>query len=161
MNLLVLCTGNSARSILAEALWTSLGQGQLIAYSAGSKPTGSPNPYALSTLRRHGLKAEGLRSKSWSEFEGEGAPEIDVVITVCDSAASEACPIWPGAPVRAHWGLPDPATAPDGPQAEAAFEATFQALKSRIQACLEAGLMTAAPKDRLAILRAAHEGASS
>ena len=82
------------------------------------------------------------------------------MITVCDSAASEACPIWPGAPVRAHWGLPDPATAPDGPQAEAAFEATFQALKSRIQACLDAGLIEADPKDRLAILRAAHEGAS-
>ncbi|WP_022700680.1 arsenate reductase ArsC [Oceanicaulis alexandrii] len=161
MNLLVLCTGNSARSILAEALWESLSGEQLTAYSAGSKPTGSPNAYALSTLRRHGLKAEGLRSKSWSEFEGEDAPEIDVVITVCDSAASEACPIWPGAPVRAHWGLPDPATAPDGPQAEAAFEATFQALKSRIQACLAAGLMTADPKDRLAILCAAHEGASS
>jgi arsenate reductase len=160
MNLLVLCTGNSARSILAEVLWTHLGQGKLTAFSAGSKPAGVPNPYAISTLRNHGLSVKGLRSKSWSEFEGEDAPQIDVVITVCNSAASETCPIWPGAPVRAHWGLPDPAAIPDGPQAEAAFEATFQALKSRIQACLKAGLIEAGPKDRLAILRAAHDGAS-
>lgn len=161
MNLLVLCTGNSARSILAEALWTALSQSQLTAYSAGSKPSGRPNPYALSTLRKHGLAVEGLRSKSWSEFEDEDAPRMDVVITVCDSAASEACPVWPGAPVRAHWGLPDPAAVAEGPEAEAAFETTFQALKSRIQACLDAGLIEAEPKDRLAILRAAHEGASS
>ena len=160
MNLLILCTGNSARSILGEVLWTHLGQGELTAFSAGSKPTRSPNPYALSTLLNHGLDVEGLRSKSWSEFEGEDAPRIDVVITVCDSAATESCPVWPGAPVRAHWGLPDPAAVPDGPGAEAAFEATFQALKSRVQACLDAGLVEARPEDRLAILNAAHEGGS-
>ncbi|WP_421860866.1 arsenate reductase ArsC [Oceanicaulis sp.] len=160
MKLLVLCTGNSARSIMAEALWRRLGQGQLKAYSAGSKPTGAPNPYALATLKRHGLSPDGLRSKSWDEFEGVDAPEIDVVITVCDSAASEPCPIWPGAPVRAHWGLPDPAATPDGPQAEAAFEAIFQALKTRIETCLKAGIVEADPKARLAILHAAHDGAS-
>ena len=159
MKLLVLCTGNSERSILAEALWSTLSKGSVTAYSAGSKPSGTPNPYALETLARHGLPIEGLRSKSWSEFEGDAAPQMDVVITVCDSAASEPCPIWPGAPVRVHWGLPDPASLPAGPEAEAAFEATFQALKSRIQACLDAGIVPASDEQRLEILKAAHEAA--
>ena len=159
MNLLVLCTGNSARSILAEALWSSLSQGSVAAYSAGSKPSDAPNPYALGTLARHGLPVEGLRSKSWLEFEAQDAPQMDVVITVCDSAASEPCPIWPGAPVRVHWGLPDPASLPPGPEAEAAFEATYQALKARIQSCLDAGILDAPDDRRLAILKAAHETA--
>jgi len=159
MNLLVLCTGNSARSILAEVLWTALGQGQVAAYSAGSKPSGQPNPYALSTLKRHGHDIEGLRSKSWLEFESDDAPQMDVVITVCDSAATEPCPIWPGAPVRAHWGLPDPAALPDGPEAEAGFEATYQALKTRIQSCLDAGLLEAPVAERATILKTAHETA--
>ena len=159
MNLLVLCTGNSARSILAEALWSSLGEGSVAAYSAGSKPSGSPNAYALETLTRHGLPVTGLRSKSWLEFEGEDAPQMDVVITVCDAAASEPCPIWPGAPVRVHWGLPDPASVTPGPEAEAAFEATFQALRARIRACLDAGILDAPDAKRLAILKAAHETA--
>lgn len=157
MNLLVLCTGNSARSILAEALWAALGKGQIAAYSAGSKPAGQINPLALRTLMRHGHDIEGLRSKSWLEFEGDGAPQMDVVITVCDSAASEPCPVWPGAPVRVHWGLRDPAALPDGPEAEAAFEATYQALKARIQSCLDAGLLNAPVAERIAILKAAHE----
>ncbi len=161
MNILVLCTGNSARSILLESYLNAAGDGRVSGFSAGSHPTGTVNPGALRLLMRKGLPVSQLRSKSWDEFAAPDAPLMDLVITVCDAAAGETCPIWPGAPVRAHWGLPDPATAPDGPQAEAAFEATFQALKSRIQACLAAGLMTAAPKDRLAILRAAHEGASS
>ena len=157
MKLLVLCTGNSARSILAEALWSHLSEGKVAAYSAGSKPSGTPNARAVKTLTRHGLPTQGLRSKSWLEFEGEDAPQMDVVITVCDSAASEPCPIWPGAPVRVHWGLPDPAAAPDGPDADAAFEATYQALRTRIQSCLEAGILEASDEQRLAILKAAHE----
>ncbi|WP_440958573.1 arsenate reductase ArsC [Oceanicaulis sp. LC35] len=157
MNLLVLCTGNSARSILAEALWSSLSEGKVAAYSAGSKPSGRPNPYALSTLQRHGLTVDDLRSKSWDEFEAPDAPQMDVVITVCDSAASEPCPIWPGAPVRVHWGLPDPAALPDGPEAEAGFETTYQALRTRIQSCLDAGILDANSEQRLAILKAAHE----
>ena len=158
MNLLVLCTGNSARSILAEALWTALGEGQVRAFSAGSKPSGAPNPLALKTLSRHGHDIQGLRSKSWLEFEGDDAPQMDVVITVCDSAASEPCPVWPGAPVRVHWGLPDPADLPEGPEAEAAFEATYQALGARIRASLGRGLLEASPADRAIILKAAHEG---
>lgn len=157
MNVLVLCTGNSARSILAEALWANLSQGKVAAYSAGSKPSGAPSPHALEALQRHDLPIEGLRSKSWLEFEAEDEPQMDVVITVCDSAASEACPIWPGAPVRAHWGLPDPAAVPEGPDAEAAFEETFQALKARIQFCLDAGIGDASTDQRLAILKNAHE----
>lgn len=157
MNVLVLCTGNSARSILAEALWANLSQDKVAAYSAGSKPSGAPNPHALDVLRRHDLPVTDLRSKSWLEFEAEDAPQMDVVITVCDSAASEPCPIWPGAPVRAHWGLPDPAAVTESPEAEAAFEATFQALKARIRFCLEAGIADANTDQRLAILKNAHE----
>lgn len=157
MNVLVLCTGNSARSILAEALWANLSQGKVAAYSAGSKPSGAPNPHALEALKRHGLPTGGLRSKSWLEFEAEDAPQMDVVITVCDSAASEPCPIWPGAPVRAHWGLPDPAAVTESPETEAAFEATFKALKARIQFCLDAGIADANTDQRLAILKNAHE----
>lgn len=137
MNVLILCTGNSARSILGEALFNALGEGKIKGFSAGSTPTGTPNPLALSTLSRHGHSTEGLRSKNWDEFEPANAPQMDVVITVCDSAASEICPIWPGAPVKAHWGLPDPAALPAGPEAEAAFEDTYQALKTRISDFLE------------------------
>lgn len=132
MNVLILCTGNSARSILGEALFNDLGHGKIHGFSAGSTPTGQPNPLALKTLEHHGHSISGLRSKSWDEFEPADAPQMDVVITVCDSAASEVCPIWPGAPVKAHWGLPDPAALAAGPEAEAAFEQTYQALKTRI-----------------------------
>jgi len=138
MNVLILCTGNSARSILGEALFTTLGYGRIKGFSAGSQPTGMPNPLAIATLQRHGHDTSNCRSKSWDEFNAEDAPALDVVITVCDSAASEACPIWPGAPVRAHWGLPDPAALPPGPEAEAAFENTYQALKARITHFLDA-----------------------
>ncbi len=136
MNILVLCTGNSARSILGEAVLTARSNGRIIGHSAGSQPTGRPNPYALETLQRHGLPIDTARSKSWDEFEAAGAPVMDAVITVCDSAAAETCPVWPGAPVRAHWGLPDPAAIDDPDAARAAFELTYQKLAAAVDAML-------------------------
>ena len=138
MRVLILCTGNSARSLIAEALLNALGEGRVEAVSAGSAPRGEPHPIALETLKRHGHDASGLRSKSWDEFAGPGAPALDAVITVCGSAAGEACPVWPGAPARAHWGEPDPAAIDNAEQARIAFEDTYQALKTRIEAFLEA-----------------------
>ncbi|MFY0636806.1 arsenate reductase ArsC [Maricaulis maris] len=138
LNILVLCTGNSARSILAEALLNARGDGRISAFSAGSCPTGAPNPLALETLATHDLPTEGYRSKSWDEFAAPDAPELDAVITVCDSAAAEVCPVWPGAPVRAHWGLPDPAGIDDIDAARKAFVDTFRALDARILALLDA-----------------------
>jgi protein-tyrosine-phosphatase len=108
-NVLFLCTGNSARSILAEVMMNHLGQGQFTAYSAGSHPRGSVHPLTLETLQRLHLPIEGLRSKSWNEFAGAPAPKLDFVFTVCDDAAGEVCPLWPGQPMTAHWGVPDPA----------------------------------------------------
>jgi arsenate reductase len=108
-NVLFLCTGNSARSILAEVMLNQLGGGRFRAYSAGSHPTGAVNPLAIETLRRMRLPAEGLRSKSWDEFAAAGAPAFDFVLTVCSKAASEVCPLWPGQPMTAHWGVDDPA----------------------------------------------------
>ena len=108
-NLLFLCTGNSARSITAEVILNQLGRGHFKAYSAGSHPTGNVNPFAVETLRRMRLPVDGLRSKSWDEFTGPGAPALDFVFTVCDKAAGEICPFWPGQPMTAHWGVEDPA----------------------------------------------------
>jgi protein-tyrosine-phosphatase len=108
-NVLFICTGNSARSILAEAVMNHLGRGRFRAYSAGSTPTGVVNPLAIETLKRLRLPTEGYRSKAWEEFAVEGAPRMDFVFTVCDRAAGEVCPIWPGQPMTAHWGMPDPA----------------------------------------------------
>lgn len=138
LNVLVLCTGNSARSILGEALFTALGEGRIRGFSAGSFPKGEPHPLALETLQAHGRDTAGLRSKSWDEFAAPGAPEIDAVITVCDNAAAEVCPVWPGAPVKAHWGLPDPAAIADPDAARAAFEITYAELERRISALLDA-----------------------
>lgn len=134
-NVLFLCTGNSARSILAEAVMNREGKGRFRGFSAGSRPTGAPNPFALALLQKEGIDTGFARSKSWDEFERPSAPKMDFVFTVCDSAAAEECPYWPGAPMSAHWGLPDPA-AVVGTDAEKAlaFADTFRALTRRIQA---------------------------
>ncbi len=132
-NVLFLCTGNSARSILAEAIMNSLGGTRFKAYSAGSHPKGQVHPYALDLLKRSVLPTEGLRSKSWDEFAAPDAPQLDFVFTVCDDAAKEECPYWPGQPMTAHWGMPDPAAA-TGSEAEQrlAFADTFRMLMNRI-----------------------------
>lgn len=135
LNFLVLCTGNSCRSVLGEALLNYLGAGRLKAFSAGSRPVGKINENALATLARHGLPTEGYRSQSWDEFEDEN---IDVLISVCDSAAGETCPVYLGKAVRGHWGLPDPAHVKGNPEEiVAAFEATYAALEQRIKKLLE------------------------
>ncbi len=133
IGVLVLCTGNSCRSILAEVLFREMGQGRISAYSAGSDPTGSVNPGAIAKLAVEGLPIEGLASKSWDEFSGPEAPAIDIVIPVCDSAANESCPLWPGEPITVHWGIADPAHAADS---GAAFERTFRQLQARIERTL-------------------------
>jgi arsenate reductase len=133
-NVLVLCTGNSARSILGEVLFNALGKGRFIAYSAGSHPAGRVNPFALELLRQQGLGTDELRSKSWDEFALPGAPEIDFVFTVCDSAAGETCPHWPGKPFTAHWGIPDPAAVEgDDKVKRTAFRKAYDQLARRIQ----------------------------
>ena len=135
LNVLFLCTGNSARSILGEAILNHDGKGRFLAYSAGSNPTGTVNPWAIHTLETLGYPAQGYSSKSWSEFADW--PEFDLIITVCDSAAAETCPVWPGCPTSAHWGIPDPA-AVDGSDAEkaAAFLDAFRMLKRRVDLML-------------------------
>jgi arsenate reductase len=136
-NVLILCTGNSARSILAEAILNREGAGRFRAYSAGSQPKGEPNPHALSLLKELGYETASFRSKSWDEFATPGAPAMDFIFTVCDSAAGEACPVWLGHPVTAHWGIEDPA-AVEGTDLmkEAAFERAFRFMHNRISAFL-------------------------
>lgn len=136
-NVLFICTHNSARSILAEGIMNSLGRGQFKAYSAGSHPAGQVNPHALKTLERLHIPTDGFRSKDWSEFAQPGAPAMDFVFTVCDSAAGEVCPVWPGQPMTAHWGVPDP-SAVDGDDAAKikAFWDSALILKRRIELML-------------------------
>jgi len=131
-NVLFLCTGTSARSILAEAILNKEGKGRFNAFSAGSHPKGEIQPKALQLLDELGFSTEGYRSKSWNEFAAEGAPELDFVFTVCDNAAGEVCPAWPGQPMTAHWGIEDPAAA-DAEHEDRAFRAAFYALQRRIQ----------------------------
>lgn len=132
-NVLVLCTGNSARSILGEVLFNTLGKGKFKAYSAGSKPAGKVNPGALEWLTANGHSTEGLRSKSWDEFAAPGAPEFDFIFTVCDNAAGEACPLWLGKPATAHWGIPDPAHVEGDEARRTAFKKAAEQLVRRIQ----------------------------
>jgi arsenate reductase (thioredoxin) len=132
-NVLFVCTGNSARSILAEAYLNSAGQGRFKAYSAGSHPAGKVNPFALEVLEKNRISTEGLRSKNWDEFARPGAPKLDFVFTVCDNAAGEVCPVWPGKPVTAHWSIEDPAAAAGSDdEKRKAFLKAFTELKTRI-----------------------------
>ena len=131
-NVLFLCTGNSARSILAEVILNRLGQGRFGAYSAGSFPKGEVHPAAVKLLKELQLPTDGLRSKSWDEFARPGAPQLDFVFTVCDNAAGEMCPAWPGQPMTAHWGIEDPA-AVEGENQQRAFWNAYQSLQRRIQ----------------------------
>jgi arsenate reductase (thioredoxin) len=150
-NVLFLCTGNSARSILSEAVLNHRGAGRFRAYSAGSRPAGRVNPFAIDLLKTARIPTDGLRSKSWDEFAVPGAPHLDFVFTVCDNAAGEVCPLWPGQPMTAHWGVPDPA-AVEGSDAEKAkaFRDVFLTLERRIN------LFTSLPMssiDQLALAR--------
>lgn len=136
-NVLILCTGNSARSILGEVLFNHLGKGRYRAFSAGSDPVGSVNPGAIEKLTAEGHEVSGLRSKSWDEFTGDDAPQLDLVITVCDNAAGETCPVWNGAPAILHWGLPDPAAFEDETERRKAFDGVYAELQLRIDRLLE------------------------
>jgi len=154
-SVMFLCTGNSARSILAEAALNRLGRGHFRAFSAGSQPKGKIHPYALDLLRNQNHPTDTLRSKSWDEFTGPAAPALDFVFTLCDSAAAESCPVWPGQPMTAHWGMPDPA-AVEGSEAikRAAFAETMRMLANRI------GIFVSLPMkslDRLSLQRRIEE----
>jgi protein-tyrosine-phosphatase len=151
-NVLFLCTGNSARSILAEAYLNVAGRGRFTAYSAGSHPAGKVNPFALELLEKNRLPTTGLRSKDWSEFAESAAPRLDFVITVCDNAAGEVCPVWPGQPITAHWGIADPAAAsgPD-PERRKAFLRAFTELSARVN------LLLALPVEKLDRLTLEHK----
>jgi len=154
-NVLFLCTGNSARSILAEAYLNSAGKGRFRAYSAGSQPGGKVNPFALELLAKHRIPADGARSKSWDEFARPGAPALDFVFTVCDNAAGEVCPIWPGQPMTAHWGVPDPAAVQGSDEDKRrAFLLAFRTLSTRINLMLNLPLEKL---DRMALTRRLQE----
>lgn len=158
-NVLVLCTGNSARSILGEMLFNHLGRGRVKAYSAGSRPAGQVNPVALETLRRHGVPCEGARSKSWDEFAVPAGPTFDFIFTVCGNAAKEACPVWPGQPATAHWGIDDPAHVEPIEARRAAFETAYRELRRRIEAFLALPLETMTQAEAITAARRIHEDA--
>ena len=136
LNVLFLCTGNSARSILAEVILNELGRDIFRAFSAGSHPAGHVNPGALQKLAAEGHPVQGLSSDSWERYSGDGAPEFDIVVTVCDNAAGESCPVWNGSPVVAHWGIPDPAAFEDHDEQRIAFDVAYDQLRRRIEAFL-------------------------
>ena len=142
-NVLFLCTGNSARSVIAEAVLNQLGRGRFKAYSAGSMPTGSVNPHVLDLLQRNNMPTEGIRSKSWDEFASPDAPKLDFVFTVCDQAAGEVCPVWPGQPMTAHWGLEDPAQVEGEEAQQRAVKNVFMQLNRRI------GIFTSLPLEKI------------
>jgi len=143
-NVLFLCTGNTSRSIMAEALLNAIGRGRFVAYSAGSHPKGEVNPYAIDIARKNRLPTEGMRSKSWDEFTRPGAPQLHFVFTVCDAAAAEACPVWPGQPMTAHWGIEDPAAVEGSDEVKRrAFFRAYRELQTRIS------LLTNLPIDKL------------
>lgn len=148
-NILILCTHNSARSVLCEGMlnhWAQRLGRDVRAYSAGSTPSGRINPWALEVLSQAGVQTAGFRSKSWDEFTAPGAPQMQIVITVCDSAAAETCPYWPGSPVKVHWGYPDPSNAPGGDEGKRqAFELTRQAIGYRMLQLLQLPLETLSP----------------
>ncbi|UCV08407.1 arsenate reductase ArsC [Dechloromonas denitrificans] len=160
-NILVLCTGNSARSILGEALFNHFGQGRIRAYSAGSQPSGKVHPVALETLTRHGIPLPEARSKSWDEFAAPGAPAIDYIITVCAGAAGETCPVWIGHPSTAHWGIPDPAHVEPLAARVEAFEAAYQQLERRVRALLALPLETMNAAEIKAAAKRIHEEAAA
>ena len=155
-----MCTGNSARSILGEALFNHLGAGRVHAFSAGSQPSGKVNPVALETLDKHGIPLPEARSKSWDEFAAPGAPQIDFIFTVCASAAGEACPIWPGHPTTAHWGIPDPAHIDPLEARLEAFEVAYRQLEQRIKAFLSLPLETMAADEIKTAAKMIHEAAA-
>ena len=159
INVLVLCTGNSARSILGEVLCNALGDGRVRAFSAGSQPAGKVNPGAIDKLNREGFGTEGLRSKSWDEFAEDSGQAFDIVITVCDSAAGESCPVWYGSPVTVHWGIPDPAISGGDEEVAVAFDSAFRALERRIKAALELPLEELPGEKIREALDAIHEAA--
>jgi arsenate reductase len=154
-NVLFLCTGNSARSIMAEAILSKIGAGKFVAYSAGSQPKGQVNPYTIELLQSLGYETSRLRSKSWHELAKPGAPPLDFTFTVCDNAAGETCPVWPGQPMTAHWGVPDPAEAKGSPAEVAlAFKDAYRMLNQRI------GVFAALPirsLDQLTLQKRLHE----
>jgi arsenate reductase len=160
LRILVLCTGNSCRSILAEVLFNELGQGRVTAYSAGSDPSGVVNPGAIGKLQKEGHSASGLSSKSWDQFTGPNAPAIDIVITVCDNAAGESCPVWKGDPVTAHWGIPDPADA-SADETGAAFDLAYRQLRRRIEQVLELPLESLDIRYRKDALQRIHDAATT
>ena len=159
INILVLCTGNSARSILGEMLFNHLGQGRVKAYSAGSQPAGQVNPFALETLQKHGIPCDGARSKSWDEFAKNAvptAPSFNYIFTVCSNAAKETCPVWPGHPATSHWGIDDPAHVEPIEARRAAFETAYQELKRRVEAFLALPLEGMSPEEAAFAARHIH-----
>jgi arsenate reductase (thioredoxin) len=159
MNVLFLCTGNTARSVLAEGILRRDGAGRYRAFSAGSQPKGVVNPFALSTLAAHGYPHEGYRSKSWDELAVPGAPKMDFIFTVCDSASGETCPVWPGHPTTAHWGIDDPAgVGTTADEKIAAFETAFTHLHARISAFLALPVATLGADSLRTALRAIGRG---